>query len=406
MNIYLKEKWSEDEVLSLPLGEQDFWDRKSGKGIENTKSNPKELAKFKTELAKDLSAFANSGGGHLIFGIRDNGSIDGVDEFYSTSERTREWLEKMVSTLIVYPLKDFRVHEVSLSSLTKLPEGKTIIVIDIGDSKLAPHQSFDSKIYYHRVGSHSKPAGHHYISLLFGRSRFPSKEVADSWIRKVINPLMDYLAVENENLEQKRRLWEVKEEYFFYGSFQPIITLLTNDSTIYDFDTLEQFLDFTPQIEELLVEHDQIKVKINEQFNMLYDEIEKLPMITEHFKDITTTEKLLELAKTDFDLEKYKQEDLYHQIIGFDNDEKKALNFIFTLMINKLTKWNGNRTFNLFWEKEGENIISFLKYPPLLSFDQQIDNSYKDCHEINLELIKQLKEKRKNLSIEFGIPVR
>jgi hypothetical protein len=48
-----KERWSEEEVLSLPSGELDYFDRKSGAIISDKD--------FQQKLAKALSAFANSG---------------------------------------------------------------------------------------------------------------------------------------------------------------------------------------------------------------------------------------------------------------------------------------------------------------------------------------------------------
>jgi hypothetical protein len=52
-----KERWTEDEIASLPARELDYFDRKSGAIIRDTD--------FLQKLAKALSAFANSGGGHL-----------------------------------------------------------------------------------------------------------------------------------------------------------------------------------------------------------------------------------------------------------------------------------------------------------------------------------------------------
>jgi hypothetical protein len=65
-----KERWAESEVLALPAGEHDYFDRKSGALLVDKD--------FRKDVAKALSAFANSGGGHLILGVKNDGSCDGV----------------------------------------------------------------------------------------------------------------------------------------------------------------------------------------------------------------------------------------------------------------------------------------------------------------------------------------
>src|SRR5690348_17562905 len=46
-----------------------------------------------------------------------------------------------------------RVHEVVPSSPCGIPAGNVVIVIDVGDSNLAPHQSTSNHIYYFRTRS-------------------------------------------------------------------------------------------------------------------------------------------------------------------------------------------------------------------------------------------------------------
>jgi hypothetical protein len=161
--------WTESDVLALPPGqEHDSFDRKSGLLIAK--------AEFRDDLARHLSAFANSGGGHLILGMHDNGTFDGVSRVRAGKTTTREWLEQIVPELLSYPLQNFRVHEVLPSTPSDIPDGQVVIVIDVGDSALAPHQSARSKIYYHRSGGHSNPAPHFYLEALRNRLVAPSLE--------------------------------------------------------------------------------------------------------------------------------------------------------------------------------------------------------------------------------------
>lgn len=163
-----KERWTEAQVIALPAGEHDYFDRKSGALLVD--------CDFRLKCAKALSAFANSGGGHLILGVRDDGTIDGVAPYFRGRAGTREWMEQIIPELLNYPLEDFRVHEVEPDTPTTIPAGTVVVVIDVGDSALAPHQATPNKTYYYREGGHSKPAPHFYLETLRNRLVRPSLE--------------------------------------------------------------------------------------------------------------------------------------------------------------------------------------------------------------------------------------
>lgn len=178
MPIAKRARWTEEEVISLPAGEHDYFERKSGALL----SDPR----FGAKLAKALSAFSNSGGGHLLLGVQDDGTIDGLDPMHQGRTATREWLEQAIPDLLDYPLQDFRVHEVERAPAgSTIPSGKTVIVIDVGDSERAPHQSKQDWRYYVRVGGRSEPAAHWMIEDIRNRLRHPNVMVRDMEILSV-----------------------------------------------------------------------------------------------------------------------------------------------------------------------------------------------------------------------------
>ena len=76
-----------------------------------------------------------------------------------------------------YSLEDFRVHEVEPSTPTAIPQGKVVIVVDVGDSVLAPHQTTtDPPTYYYRAAGHSRIAPHFYLETLRNRLVNPTLE--------------------------------------------------------------------------------------------------------------------------------------------------------------------------------------------------------------------------------------
>jgi hypothetical protein len=162
-------EWTEDQIASLPGGEHDYFERKSGALFDAADRNP-----LYDTLAKAASAFSNSGGGHLVVGVRDDGTFDGVPVVIAGRTRTRDWLEQKIPELLDYRLGDFRVHTAIPSAPTQIPTGRELIVIDFGDSALAPHQSARAHTYYYRSAGRSVPAPHFYLELLRQRLTNPA----------------------------------------------------------------------------------------------------------------------------------------------------------------------------------------------------------------------------------------
>jgi hypothetical protein len=155
-----KERWTEDEIVSLPMGEHDYFERKAGALVDAGGNN------LLDDLAKAASAFANSGGGHLVLGVTDSGRFDGVRSIYSGRTTTRDWLEQKIPELLDYRLNDFRVHTVDRSAESSIPAGRDVLVVDFGDSALAPHQSRRHIAYFYRSAGRSNRAPHFYLELL------------------------------------------------------------------------------------------------------------------------------------------------------------------------------------------------------------------------------------------------
>jgi len=170
-----REQWTESEVAALPRGEHDIFERKSGRLLDDQE--------FRAKMAKAMSAMANSGGGHIVVGVEDDGAFTGVPPTRGRTS-TREWLEQTLPGLVAFPLHGVRLHEVIPATPTAIPPGLVVLVVDVGDSSLAPHQSTVDQRYYYRVAGHSKPAPHFYIETLRNRLTKPTLEAELSAIER------------------------------------------------------------------------------------------------------------------------------------------------------------------------------------------------------------------------------
>jgi hypothetical protein len=110
----------------------------------------------RNELCKDVSAFANSAGGQIIYGIQEKGhhpcrvqdsdSVDPVDI-------TREWIEQVIDSNIQPRIQNLGIQLINVA--TKPNRGAYVITIPQATTS-APHQAPDNK-YYSRQNFQSVP---------------------------------------------------------------------------------------------------------------------------------------------------------------------------------------------------------------------------------------------------------
>lgn len=97
----------------------------------------------KTEIAKDISAFANSSGGRIIYGIAEaNNAPTHVDEGVDEATFSREWLENVITSNIAPRISGLVIKPISLAA------GRCAYVVDIPQATAeGPHQAADHRYY-------------------------------------------------------------------------------------------------------------------------------------------------------------------------------------------------------------------------------------------------------------------
>lgn len=183
-------EWDEAYIMNLPPGEHDWVEFKNSELLDTTMSWVKQEDVL-NELAKQVSAFANSGGGTIVYGIEDKSrkvSHGGIPLKMKGKSTTKEWLEDVIPNLVEFPLQKFNVYEVhNSSSGGDIASGKCLILVDIVDSDTAPHQSARDKRYYARVGGKSLPISHRHVVDIMGRAKHPKLALTSVNIVQNIN---------------------------------------------------------------------------------------------------------------------------------------------------------------------------------------------------------------------------
>lgn len=385
-----KDKWTEEQILALPSGESDRFDRKSGMLLSDSS--------FEEKMAKALSAFSNSGGGHLVIGVKDDGTFDGVSEFHKGRTKTREWLEQKIPYLLVPVLQDFRVHEVEKTTHTLIPQDKVIIVIDVGDSNLAPHQSNKDYHYYYRAGGHSKPAPHQYLEFLWKRESYPGPKIAGAWVYKVINPLInifeaELLYVNSRNLEYDK---------YRPRSLKGLQTVLSN----YHSGNYEQFYEFYPDLHKLIQNHDDLTIAFIEDLEKYYLTLIHSDGMQKIFGDKTSLRSLellknVEYSQWNREIMNCKSVEDFLQKMFSNQNEFEVKGTLAQYIINGHLKVFHN-TFAPFWNVYSADFLWLysLDCDEKFSFENTKSNLAKKVE----QLIEVLKQERSSLCLKYQIP--
>ncbi len=121
-----------------------------------------------TEISKDVSAMANSDGGTIVYGIKEDQTkrfpecIDAV----RASDFSKEWLEQIVNAKIQPKLQGVQIHPISIGT------DHVVFVVEIPKSNTA-HQAADKK-YYKRFNFQSVAMEDYEIRDIFNRAKNPN----------------------------------------------------------------------------------------------------------------------------------------------------------------------------------------------------------------------------------------
>lgn len=137
------EEWTEDDLSELIALKQEESVQLEFKRAESLDAADQRK---KTEISKDVSAFANSAGGTIVYGIAESSQQPSCAESFSPIDpvkSSKDWLEQVIQSRI-----QPRVHGIVIRpiELRKNNPGQYVYVVSIPQSETA-HQASDNRYY-------------------------------------------------------------------------------------------------------------------------------------------------------------------------------------------------------------------------------------------------------------------
>ena len=123
-----------------------------GPNIEFKQEVP-ESTGARRKVLRTLAAFANGDGGHLLFGVEDDGKILGLPTA-STSQVAQDAITRFISSLVA-PLPNFSVHSIALDD----GSDRAVVVVTVESGGAPPYGvGPENPQYYIRRGATTFPA--------------------------------------------------------------------------------------------------------------------------------------------------------------------------------------------------------------------------------------------------------
>ena len=169
MDFFEKTEYSIDDLTALINNEAEESVHLDFKAAGSLSKDDKK----KAEIAKDVSAFANSDGGIVVYGIEERDHKAYALSYIDGNTYTKEWLEQVIQDNIQRRIEGLEIFPIrDNGDITK-----SIYVVKIPRSSNTPHMSAD-KCYYKRNNFRSVKMEEYEVRDLFYRESTPNLKIA------------------------------------------------------------------------------------------------------------------------------------------------------------------------------------------------------------------------------------
>jgi hypothetical protein len=347
--------------------------------------------RWREEFAKDVSAFANSAGGIIIYGLREDPQTHEageIDDGYDPTEIDKQTLQRIIDTRVHRRIEGIKYNTIHLATMRP---GKVLFVVDVPESPLAPHMA-DHR-FFKRLEYESKPMEEYEIRERYRRETFPGKDVVEAWRDDAINPLITQLSAERQLLKNEQWTWN-RYDLAFRG-FAKLARDLNQSAN------REDFLTRHSDVSALLKEHDDDLAALNNQGKVLYERAAASPFFKEMFDRATCDYELLKLkSEAPNYFQTSTSPELLIEIFGRDLNENERRQSFAEWAINSKTETNIELLL-LFWRVNGDRfrkgIVHSDNYPPVLKARESLLTTIES-------ILSLLKDIRTDLSERHNIP--
>src|SRR5690606_22039869 len=173
VDFFHKSEYAWDDILYLindGVEESIKLDFKSAGSLEKT--DPK-----KREIGKDVSAFANSAGGLIIYGITEKDHKAAGLSFIDGTIYTKEWLEHVISEKVSPRIDDLKIFPLRKDGDVR----RSVYIVQIPQSKRV-HMNADKK-YYRRYNFESVAMEEYEVRNLYLRASIVELDITEIDIR-------------------------------------------------------------------------------------------------------------------------------------------------------------------------------------------------------------------------------
>jgi predicted HTH transcriptional regulator len=165
--------------------------------------------KTRQDLSKDVSAFANSAGGFLLYGMLEDKHVPtSIDIGLERNVITKEWLESVIKSVIQPVVDELVIKQIDLPSKGA---GKVAYVVQVPQAtSRAPHQAQDYR-YYKRFNFESTPMEDYEVRDLMRRSIEYGRKYGTAWdlnleINRLVAAINERRQISNSDYLPRNRL--------------------------------------------------------------------------------------------------------------------------------------------------------------------------------------------------------
>lgn len=384
-------EWDESDIVSLIENRVPESLKLEFKACDALRQSNKFL---RSELIKDVSALANSAGGTIVYGIKEDKvthEAESLDEGYDPAELRLERFQQIIDDNIERSIEGIRYNSIRLDATRP---GKVLLVISVPQSTRSPHMA--NHCYYKRLEFECKAMEEYEVRERYGRVTFPGKDVVKGWRDDGINPLLNGLESLASRLRSESWSWNHRSDSF--NGLQEIAKQGQSSPNA------EDFISRYSEVSELLQQHDAALAVLNMKGKKLFERVAKSSFIRDVFNWATSEESLAQLAADNSArFHQRTAKEIYAELFARDRSEQDRFNDFAEWAINREAPTNLIHEMSIFWQTFGERFRNLVIVSPIREYRTDVEKTREELFEIDQSLITTLKRIRKELSEKHDI---